>query len=126
MRGARGWPGDSTRRTTPRCRSAFTLVEMLVVIGIIVLLVGLLLPAVQQAREMARRVQCGGHLTQLIIAVNHYESAHGVYPPGTIDAKGPVLNARLGYQHNWLVQCLPYLESQNIWDAVDKRQSIYH
>lgn len=104
----------------------FTLVELLVVIGIIGLLIGLLLPAVQQAREMARRMQCGNNLTQLIMAVNHYESTHGVYPPGTIDVQGPVLNARLGYHHNWIVQSLPYLESQNVWEAVDKDQSIYH
>ncbi|MBC7854745.1 MAG: DUF1559 domain-containing protein, partial [Pirellulaceae bacterium] len=52
--------------------------------------------------------------------------AHGVYPAGTIDAKGPILNARVGYHHNWLVQSLPYLEQQNTWDAVDKNKSIYH
>src|SRR6476660_7351803 len=107
-------------------RYGFTLVELLVVIAIIGVLVALLLPAVQQAREAARRLQCNNYLGQLIIAVNHYEMAHGVYPAGTIDAKGPVLNARLGYHHNWLVQTLPYLEERNVWQAVDKTQSIYH
>ena len=107
-------------------RSGFTLVELLVVIAIIGVLVALLLPAVQQAREAARRMQCANNLGQLIVAVNHYEMAHSVYPAGTIDAKGPVLNARLGYHHNWLVQSLPYLEQRNVWDAVDNNQSIYH
>ncbi len=114
---------------TPRApvpRRGFTLVELLVVIAIIGVLVALLLPAVQQAREAARRMQCTSHMTQLIIAVNHYEMAHGVYPPGTIDAKGPILNARLGYHHNWIVQTLPYLEQKNVWNAVDRQQSIYH
>jgi len=107
-------------------RRAFTLVELLVVIAIIGVLVALLLPAVQQAREAARRMQCANHLGQLIIAVNHYEMAHSVYPAGTIDAKGPILNARLGYHHNWLVQSLPYMEQKNVWNAVDIKQSIYH
>ncbi|MBC7854744.1 MAG: DUF1559 domain-containing protein [Pirellulaceae bacterium] len=110
----------------PALRRGFTLVELLVVIAIIGVLVALLLPAVQQAREAARRMQCTSHMTQLIVAVNHYEMAHGVYPPGTVDAKGPVLNARLGYHHNWIVQTLPYLEQKNVWNAVDRQQSIYH
>lgn len=117
--------GVRTQRP-PLLRRGFTLVELLVVIAIIGVLVAMLLPAVQQAREMARRVQCGNHLCQLIVAVNHYETAQGVYPPGTVDAKGPILNARLGFHHNWIVQSLPYLELQNVWDAVDKKQSIYH
>lgn len=110
-------------RRTP---SGFTLLELLVVIAIIGVLVALLLPAIQYAREAARRMNCGSHLSQLILAVNHYEMTHGVYPAGTMDAKGPILNARIGYHHNWLVQTLPYLEQENIWNAVDRKQSIYH
>ncbi len=115
----------ASQRVTPP-RRAFTLVELLVVIAIIGVLVALLLPAVQQAREAARRCSCSNNLSQLIIGVNHFEMAHSFYPPGTIDAKGPIVNARLGYHHNWLVQTMPYLEQQNIWNAIDKGQSIYH
>src|SRR5688500_665633 len=99
-------PMGMSRRSSSR---GFTLVELLVVIAIIGVLVALLLPAIQFAREAARRMQCANNLGQLILAVNHYEMAHGFYPPGTIDAKGPILNARAGYHHNWLVQSLPYL-----------------
>jgi prepilin-type N-terminal cleavage/methylation domain-containing protein/prepilin-type processing-associated H-X9-DG protein len=105
---------------------AFTLVELLVVIAIIGVLVGLLLPAVQAARESARRAQCANFLNQLILAVHNYEMAHGVFPPGTIDAKGPILNAPIGYHHNWLIQILPQLEEQNVWKAIDQTVSVYH
>jgi prepilin-type N-terminal cleavage/methylation domain-containing protein/prepilin-type processing-associated H-X9-DG protein len=109
-------------------KSAFTLVELLVVIAIIGVLVALLLPAVQAAREAARRTQCHNHLSQLIIAVHNYELGHGVYPPGTIEAKGPIVNARLptSFHHGWIVQILPFLEERNTWNAIDKSLSIYH
>jgi prepilin-type N-terminal cleavage/methylation domain-containing protein len=106
-------------------RRAFTLVELLVVIAIIGVLVALLLPAVQAAREAARRSMCASHISQLIIAVHNYEMAHGVYPPGTIDAKGPISSVPLGYHHNWIVQILPYIEEQNAWNALDKTVGVY-
>jgi prepilin-type N-terminal cleavage/methylation domain-containing protein/prepilin-type processing-associated H-X9-DG protein len=109
-----------------RRRLAFTLVEILVVIAVIGVLVALLLPAIQSTRERARRVQCQSQLGQLILAVHNYESLHGIYPPGTIDAKGPVLNAQLGYHHNWIIQILPHLEFTNTWAAIDKRFGVYH
>jgi prepilin-type N-terminal cleavage/methylation domain-containing protein len=110
-------------------RTAFTLVELLVVIAIIGILVALLLPAIQAAREAGRRISCANNLTQLILAVHNYEMAHGVYPPGTIDnAKGPIVNTPLptSYHHNWMVQILPYLEERNTWNAIDKSVGVYH
>ena len=104
---------------------AFTLVELLVVIAIIGVLVALLLPAVQAAREAARRASCANNLVQISLAVHHYEMAHGVYPAGTINSTGPIVNAPSGYHHNWMVQILPYIEQQNAYNHLDKKASIY-
>src|SRR5262245_56194429 len=103
----------------------FTLVELLVVIAIIGVLVALLLPAVQSAREAARRASCSNNLSQIGLAIHHYEMAHGIYPPGTINSTGPITNTAAGYHHNWVVQLLPYIEQQNAYNVLDKRASIY-
>jgi prepilin-type N-terminal cleavage/methylation domain-containing protein/prepilin-type processing-associated H-X9-DG protein len=91
-------------------RRGFTLVELLVVIAIIGILIALLLPAVQAAREAARRSQCCNNLVQLGIALHHYEGAHEVFPPGVVDAKGPVRSEAAGYHMSWLVQILPFID----------------
>ncbi|MDG3006119.1 DUF1559 domain-containing protein [Paludisphaera mucosa] len=69
-------------RTPPRSRSAFTLIELLVVIAIIAVLIALLLPAVQSAREAARRIQCTNNLKQIGLGLHNYLSTHNVFPPG--------------------------------------------
>ncbi len=104
-----------------KTRKAFTLVELLVVIAIIGILIALLLPAVQAARESARRLQCSNHLKQIGLACLNHESAFGVLPDGgerywlsrTINDGTP---AQAGKQ-NWGVfyQILPYIEQKNVW-----------
>ncbi len=101
-----------------RNRSGFTLVELLVVIAIIGVLVGLLLPAVQSAREAARRSQCLNNLKQIGVALTNYESAHQHYPFGAHDADCELVDRRIirGKPMTWRILILPYLEQQAIFD----------
>jgi prepilin-type N-terminal cleavage/methylation domain-containing protein/prepilin-type processing-associated H-X9-DG protein len=95
-----------------RARHGFTLVELLVVIAVIGVLVALLLPAVQTAREAARRMQCTNHLKQIALAVHNYELTYQAYPPAAINW------STSGHpNHNGLVFLLPYLEQGSLQDT---------
>ncbi len=106
-------------------RAGFTLIELLVVIAIIVILIALLLPAVQSAREAARRAQCLNNLMQLGIAVQNYGSVYEVFPPGVVNDTGPVLDQPKGYHFGWLVRVLPYCEMKNIYNHFNLKLSLY-
>ena len=108
-----------SRVSRTRRRSGFTLIELLVVIAIIAILIALLLPAVQQAREAARRTQCKNSLGQIALAIHNYEMAHNVLPPGSVNPTGPVRSEPIGYHMSWAVQILPYLEHQNVFRTID-------
>jgi prepilin-type N-terminal cleavage/methylation domain-containing protein/prepilin-type processing-associated H-X9-DG protein len=88
----------------------FTLIELLVVIAIVAVLIALLLPAVQSAREAARRIQCTNNLKQIGIALHNYETTLGTFPAG-----------RTNYPHLWssLAQLLPFLEGANQFNAIN-------
>ncbi len=99
----------------------FTLVELLVVIAIIGILVAMLLPAVQAAREAARRSQCGNNIRQVLLALHNYEDSHNRFPPGGLygygpDPRGPF---EIPYHHTFNVMILPYLEQQPLYDSTD-------
>jgi prepilin-type N-terminal cleavage/methylation domain-containing protein/prepilin-type processing-associated H-X9-DG protein len=90
-------------------RRAFTLIELLVVVAIIGTLIALLLPAVQSARESARRIRCANNLKQIGLALHGYLEAHEVFPPAYTRDPG----------HNMLTFLLPHLELQDVYDRYD-------
>ena len=107
-------------------RTAFTLVELLVVIAIIGILVSLLLPAVQAAREAARRVQCANNLKQMGLAVHNYIDAHGVLPIGS--RGGPWISSQRNTMRtgtNWKTSILPFLEENSLYDQLDFKRSMF-
>lgn len=106
-------------------RRGFTLIELLVVIAIIAVLISLLLPAVQSAREAARRAQCVNNLMQLGLSLNNYEAAHYAYPSGVINPTGPIVNKPEGVHYNWITQILPYLDQANAYAHFNFRLGLY-
>ena len=106
-------------------RRAFTFIELMIVVGIIGVLIALLLPAIQSAREQARRTQCSNNLPQLGIAMGNYASTHMVLPPGVVNAKGPIINLPNGYHHGWAIQILPYIGLNNLYHRVSLDESVY-
>src|SRR5262249_36617207 len=109
--------------SSAKCRRAFTLIELLVVIAIIAVLVGLILPAVQMARQAAARAQCQNNLKQIGLALQMHHDTYQFFPssgtngvavPNTISgspAIGPY------QQCSWLYQILPFLEQQAVWSS---------
>jgi prepilin-type N-terminal cleavage/methylation domain-containing protein len=106
-------------------QSGFTLIELLVVIAIIAILIALLLPAVQQAREAARRAQCKNNLAQIGLALHNYENSWETLPPGVVNATGPILNQPSGYHYSWMVGMLPYIEQQLTWNHFNFSVGVY-
>jgi prepilin-type N-terminal cleavage/methylation domain-containing protein/prepilin-type processing-associated H-X9-DG protein len=107
---------------------AFTLVELLVVIAIIGVLIALLLPAIQAAREAARRVQCSNNLKQLGQGILNFENARLVLPPSGMTAL-PVSNVfepRSGKQFSWIVMILPYMEGNPLYKQFDLKLDVFH
>lgn len=118
-----------------RCSpSAFSLVELLVVIAIVGILISLLLPAVQSARESARQMQCSNNLRQLALATSNFVSSHGELPKSAITeletltySGSPYVafDPMSGKQFSWAVLLLPLLEQQNLYDQFDFSKTVF-
>ena len=125
-------------RPTQHNKSGFTLVELLVVIAIIGILIGMLLPAVQQVREAARRIQCGNQMRQWALALHNYESARMTFPPGLnlaivdgatdgsfrptntqADGSPPPPPPLEGQFTNWIMATFPFMEQNSLHSQLD-------
>jgi prepilin-type processing-associated H-X9-DG protein len=100
-------------------------VELLVVIAIISILVALLLPAVNAAREAARRTQCTNNVAQLGLALHNYEMANQSLPPGVVNAEGPIRNVADGQHISWMVQILPMVEESAAFKKFNFQSGAY-
>ncbi|MEI6506113.1 MAG: DUF1559 domain-containing protein [Planctomycetota bacterium] len=105
-------------------RRGFSLVELLVVIGIIALLLGLLLPAVQSARESARRTQCLNTIRQWGLAMQQYETSQGRFPPGSI-SYGGVTVSPLKDRRTFVISLWPFLEAQTVLGTYDLEKPFF-
>jgi prepilin-type N-terminal cleavage/methylation domain-containing protein len=101
-----------------RTRCAFTLVELLVVIAIIGILIALLLPAIQAAREAARRTQCANNLKQLALACQNFNSANKKFPPGDANEYSPSGGSENAQCMGWGTFCLPFIEDKTMSEAM--------
>lgn len=128
-----GFASCTFERTELRARrTGFTLVELLVSIAIIAILIALLLPAVQQARESARRIQCVNHLKQIALAAHGYTDTHGLLPPsGIVETKTfsyngtdyPVFDQQSGKMFSWAMLLLPFVEETNLYNQFDQSRT---
>ena len=108
---------DATKR-------GFTLVELLVTISVIAVLAGLLLPAVQQAREASRRISCCNNLKELGLGLHQFHDTHNAFPPGNVKGPYPPAGVYWMADHGWAVFILPYIEQNPLYDRYQWDQNL--
>lgn len=102
-----------------RRSAGFTLIEYLVVVGIIAILLALLIPAVQSGREAARRISCVNNLKQIALGLQTYHATHDVFPSGSVSAAGPVGSIPGGRSMSWIASILPYMEQNAVFNTIN-------
>lgn len=110
-------------------RRGFTLIELLVTIAIIAVLVALVLPAVQQAREAARRSQCLNNTKQFGIGLHNYLETHQVFPPSStsdVEQGGWIMNPLTRHLHSWPTFVMPYMDASSVYQSIDFNVSSLH
>ncbi len=105
-------------RSRPAHTRGFTLIELLVVIAIIAILIALLLPAVQQAREAARRTQCKNNLKQIGLALHNYHDTHSIFPCGVFAGTGHIYRSAGMHGSGWFHQSLPFMEQSAPYSSI--------
>lgn len=109
-------------------RRAFTLIELLVVIAIIAILIALLLPAVQQAREAARRTQCKNNLKQIGLALHNYHDVHSILPPAFVIRDGATLSPQFfdrdHHTGTWTIHVLPFIDQASLYSNFNASEGI--
>ncbi len=103
----------------------FTLVELLVVIAIIGVMIAMTLPALMASREAGRRNMCAANLAQVLLALQGYENSYELYPAGVVNPDGPIRNEAKGLHQGWIIQTLPYLDEQVVYDKIKFDESVY-
>ena len=114
----------SHRRLQRPTRLGFTLIELLVSMAILAMLTAMMLPAVQNARQSARAMQCRANLAQLGEAFHAYHLTHGSLPSGSVDRKSPAVAGPDRFVWGWAVQLLPYLGEQNQWAGLNAKLGV--
>jgi prepilin-type N-terminal cleavage/methylation domain-containing protein len=110
-------------------RRGFTLIELLVVIAILAILVAILLPAVQQARESARQTHCRDNLHNIALALHNYHGTHGRFPPGStndVEQGGWIADPLTRHIHSWSSLILPQIEQTTLYRSIDHDVSSMH
>lgn len=102
-----------------RRSAGFTLIEFLVVVGIIAILLALLIPAVNRGREAARRISCMNNLKQIALATQSYHASHEVFPSGSVGATRPVASLADGPWMSWTTSLLPYMEQSAVFSTIN-------
>lgn len=115
---------DEMSTMNSKSRRAFTLVELLVVIAIIGILIGMLLPAVQQIRETARRTDCLNNLRQVGLAAHMFHDVNQAFPPSRISSPADApLSLRTDGGESWFVRLLPFIEQNDLYELWDLSQA---